>query len=197
MHLVSKHYPGFPLTTPPPLASVFLHCLGAGLHQSPCSHPALVEKITQGSMQNQSAKASMLLINPQRQSGCWAGGQTKEVRALVPITCITLSVRVSPYEDSTGLRNESQAIRGHGLATVITCCSQVHPFTEPPDLPAQQLAALTCLDMCWKRSLNTLHTWLQSKIQDALKGNWVVFHCCYSYIFNDFRNSTMPQTLYI
>lgn len=125
------------------------------------------------------------------------GQKKSELRG--PSTCITLSDRVLPCEDSTGLRDESQAITGRSLATIITCCSQVHPFTELQDLPAQQLAALTCLDMCWRenRSLNTLHTWLQSSSQEALKGNWVVFHCCYSYIFNHFRNSMTPPILYI
>lgn len=70
-------------------------------------------------------------------------------RALQWYTCITHSVRALACEDSTGLRDESQAIRAAASTTILTCCSQVHPFTDPPCLLAQQLAALMRLDMCW------------------------------------------------
>lgn len=114
------------------------------------------------------------------------------VRALQSYTCITHSVRVLPCEDSMGMIDVSQTIRA--------CASerlehyQHLLFTGPSvywsAMPSCSTAgSLNALGYVLKERSLLKHTWLPSSTHTGSKRNWVVFHCCYSYIFNRFRKT--------
>lgn len=121
-------------------------------------------EITPGSVQNQSGTAmkGQYVANKRThantQSKCRAGRQSPAVPCLHHTLCQGVTGRRQHIDDGWLADNESSRLR-EASSAISTCCSQVHPFTGTPCLPAPQLAALMPLDKCWReRSLlkNTL-----------------------------------------